>query len=828
MSIAKILKKAFLISALIVITVLLAGSILLYFYQGEIIQKFILEANKQLNAKIEVKEIQTNLFESFPTITIAFNNITVSSTHESELTPLLKADVLRFSLNPIDMINGQYTIEGLSIRNGNCFIYVDKNGDINYNIIKPSKGESKSNIAFELSTIALRQIYFVYRNEYNRSEIKINTDKSTASLTSEGDNIYISANGNYATEKIRIGESDYFQNKVVNLASKVVYNTFNKSLEIRPSNLNVNQSDFLVYGKYQIKDDRNIDLYVESKKSTISSIGSLLPNHFESYLNKYKSTGEIYFDLNLSGPLATAKGPQLNIKFGLINSDLIYPEKNITISNTSAEGYFSLNDINKLNTGLLELSNIKGSFENNPFEGDLAISNFKNSHLKFNFTGSLDVNSLIQFLDFKSIEEASGLLEVDIAFKGKISDLKQRETAKNIETSGQLIIKDLHLKTSYLKLPTDKLNGTLLFDNNDVAIDNLSGVYGSSDFGLKGYLKNLFGYLLLPNEKIGIDAELNSKLIDLDELLSSDEKSNGSYSFKLSPNLLLRFKCSIDKLVFRRFRPSNFSGTILIKDQILNGDAITFKNIGGKVKLNGSVDASDANNLLVNSNVELNNILLDSGFYIFENFRQTFISNQHLKGKIDAKIEASMTFDSLLNLNPQSLKSTISTSIKNGELNDFEPLKRLEKYVEDESLKNLRFSDLETDIVIKNQTIYLPQMEISTNVTSLKLQGTHTFDQHIDYRVITPLNRNRKVDKDEAFGAIEETPGGQSLLFLKIMGTTSNYEVSYDKDAVKNKIASDLKKEVQELKDAFKNKGVKKDSKIELEEDDYFDWDENN
>jgi hypothetical protein len=47
----------------------------------------------------------------------------------------------------------------------------------------------------------------------------------------------------------------------------------------------------------------------------------------------------------------------------------------------------------------------------------------------------------------------------------------------------------------------------------------------------------------------------------------------------------------------------------------------------------------------------------------------------------------------------------------------------------------------------------------------------------------------------------------------------------YDTEAVKKKIIADLKKEVQELKDIFKNKKKKKDIELSTEE---FDWDNEN
>ncbi len=115
-------------------------------------------------------------------------------------------------------------------------------------------------------------------------------------------------------------------------------------------------------------------------------------------------------------------------------------------------------------------------------------------------------------------------------------------------------------------------------------------------------------------------------------------------------------------------------------------------------------------------------------------------------------------------------------------------------------------------------------MEVRTNVTSIKISGTHTFDQRIDYRLIAPLRNDKNVTSVEAKQALEEDGSGQSKLFLKIVGTADDYRVVYDSESVKKKIATDLKNEVQELKEAFKNKGTKEKKEVELEEDEYFDW----
>jgi len=74
------------------------------------------------------------------------------------------------------------------------------------------------------------------------------------------------------------------------------------------------------------------------------------------------------------------------------------------------------------------------------------------------------------------------------------------------------------------------------------------------------------------------------------------------------------------------------------------------------------------------------------------------------------------------------------------------------------------------------------------------------------------------------FGAVEDDGSG-SKLHLKITGTTENYEIQYDAEGVKKKILADFKKEVNELKNAFRKK-EKIIREAELNEEEFFEWEE--
>ena len=150
----------------------------------------------------------------------------------------------------------------------------------------------------------------------------------------------------------------------------------------------------------------------------------------------------------------------------------------------------------------------------------------------------------------------------------------------------------------------------------------------------------------------------------------------------------------------------------------------------------------------------------------------------------------------------------------------------LSKYINDENLAHLIFSDLKNEIHIENSNVLIPNMSVSSNITDISISGTHSFDQKINYQVVVPFRIKSRQNNDEFFGAIEDDKDGQTKLFLKITGTTSDYSITYDSQAVKNKIAADLKNEVAELKNAFKKRGEEKKESLGLNEEEYFDWDE--
>lgn len=825
----RILKKIILYTGLGLLVIVISLALSAFLFKDKIIRNFIEAINQDLNTKVTVGEFDVSVFQKFPQLSIVLTKVYVEDSHEGQY-PLLTADKVSFQLNPLEVYQGKYNIKGLEIENSETNLKINRRGENNYTIVKKTSDRKPGGetVGFQLKNIQLKNALVRYVDLKSDEDLIFSTEKLSASIQSSGSLYTIEAAGQLSTQKIRIERTSLFEGKSFDITTTLKYDDEAHVLNILPSFLMLKGSEFAVKGTYTWDNVPEIDLTIDGKDTNIQTLLSLLPESTSGEFAQYQSKGETYFSASLKGQITSNRNPGLSVEFGLRDATVIHPDTKAQIDHAHVEGSFASSNIADLHKASLVLKNVTGSLNGEPFEANLVVQDFLDSEVMLKFKGKLDAASLMGFYPIENIRDVSGSLLADFSFEGKMSWLKSKSTAQKATTNGTLEMQNLNFLYGESKLPVSDLSGSLQFSNNDLALSNVSLKAGNSDFVVNGFFKNIITFLLFENQPIGIEADVKSNFIDADQLFAigftSEKSKTDEYQFSISPNLNLNFNCEVKSLRYQRFNAHKLKGDLLVKDEVAVSRNTQLKTMGGDLSFSAIVDAKNHKAIDVLTSAKLNGIYLDSAFYVFKNFDQDFIEDKHLKGQVTADVSLEMTLNEKLKLFQETLIADISMTIKNGELNNFEPLKALNKYLDDEGLSRLRFGDLKNDIHIERKTIFIPQMQVRSNVTAIQISGTHTFDRHIDYRIVTPLRSKKNIDITEAANALEEN-NGQLKLFLKITGTTDNYKVQYDTEAFRKKLASELKKEVQELKDAFKTKGKQKQKELELEKDDYFDWD---
>ena len=326
------------------------------------------------------------------------------------------------------------------------------------------------------------------------------------------------------------------------------------------------------------------------------------------------------------------------------------------------------------------------------------------------------------------------------------------------------------------------------------------------------------------NQSIMVEATLNSKNIDLNELLSnkSEESKPGKYKLRFSEFIDVNLNSEIQHLVFRKFDATNIHGVIKIKDKKMVVDPIVLSTMSGTITTSGLIDGTDSTKLLITCFSDVNRINITKMFEGFENFGQTAVTDKNLKGTATAKIQFASMLSPDLKMDLDKLYAGVEMTIENGELNNVEAMKSLSRFIELKDLENIKFATLKNQIEIKNQVITIPKMEVKSNTINVTASGTHTFKNEINYRVKLSLNellskkaKTAKKENDE-FGEVADDGLGRTNIFLLMTGTIDNPIIKYDsKSAIKN-VQQDLKVEKQTLKTILKEEfGLfKKDSTL--------------
>ncbi|HEY8510676.1 MAG TPA: AsmA-like C-terminal region-containing protein [Cyclobacteriaceae bacterium] len=812
-----------------VVVGILVGIVILY--KERLINQFIREANHSLNTKVKIGQTDVSWFDRFPNLSIVLTDVYVEDSHDG-IYPLHTADKISFQLNVLSALRGNLVIHGLAITGSETTLKIDENGVNNYTITKSAPGDTTKAIHFDLDDVRLTDARVRYVDYRVDEEYIFHASNLRANINARGAQYGIKAKGDLTTEKIRIRKSELFTGKQFTVDSDLLYDDDLRKLSISPSELEFQSSKFIVSGAYEWKNDALVDLQVEGRDTDIRTLLSFTPERVYKRFERYRSKGDMHFSAHLKGKVGRDTSPSLTASFGFAKATIYHPESRARIEQANLDGSFSSAHVANPAEAVLTLKNINGRLNDKSFFANLTVRNFSDPTLQLDFRGVLEAASLLDLYPVKDVGTLSGELTADVTFSGRLAWLKDRKSSQKAQAKGSIELNDIALMYGKEKFPLRDINGTLQFNNHDLALSNVRARLGNSDFIVNGYFKNAVAFLFFPDQPIGIEADLQSRFVDLDQLFAlgfspdTGTSTKGEYEFRISDDVNLKFNCKLGALRYKKFKARDITGDLLVQNSTAVTRNISLTSMGGAISVAGRVDARNPGRVNVSSVAKLAGIHIDSVFYVFENFNQSFIRDTHLKGQAYADVDLRMVLNPALKLFSETLVSDIGIVIRNGELNDFEPIKKLDKYLDDEGLDRVRFSDIRNEIHIENKKIFIPQMEVLTNVTSMHISGTHTLDQQIDYRVVTPLRSYRKINLGEARAAIQDNGNGQSKLFLKIAGTTDNYRVVYDTESVRKKIGEDIKNEITELKTIFRNGGRTQEPEEtpQLEEDDYFDW----
>ena len=778
-------------------------------YEEKLKAYIVQQINNSIATEIDVKEVAFSVFKQFPYASLEFKQVRAKEAIKIDKKgTLFSAQSVFLQFNVIDILNENYIIKTVEIEDGIVNIKIDKNGKDNYHFWKASDA-SDNQLALELEKLNLKGVTFYFLNEYKNVNMSIEAVGLSLSGNFSQDEFTLKTQANLMVHQINENDQSIVKNKSIVINTSLAVNQTTKIYQINQGEIDIEQLQFNLSGNIVNKPEGvHLNLQSEGKDIAIKDIFSLLPEKERTSLSAYKTNGKITYNSTIVGEYSIKKSPEFNANFQLKEGSFTEKSSEQSFKNIFMTGSFTNGSKHSVQTAVLEIDSVNALFGAGKISGDCILSNFNKPQIKFNSKAKIDLKTAKEFFKLDTLETAEGNLEINLQYKGKINALSNIKGSdlRKLNAKGTAHLTNANLKLVDNPNAVKNINGSFKFNNNNVEIDALNFNINQSTFKLDGKFKNLLAFLFVENEYLAINTNFHTNKLILDDLLTNSADNSSEYILDLPANVMLNFKAKIDTFQFRKFKATNFKGSIQLEDKILTATDVSFNAMKGKIYGNMAIDDSKGKDILITSKLKTDKIDIYELFYQFENFGQKAISAKNLKGMATTSIEFASVFDKHLKVKMDKIYVLADLSIKNGELINYQPVLAMSKYIEVEELQHIKFNSLSTQIEVKNETVYLPKTAIKSNALDLSFSGTHTFNNEIDYRFKVLMSdvlwgkakKNKQENTD--FGHIEDDGLGRTSLFLRLTGTMDNYSVKYDTKGLKESFVEDLKKEKTNLK----------------------------
>lgn len=815
------------------------GSIILFsaslFLQKSVANIILKSLNDNITTKLDIGDFRLSFLRKFPRASLELKNVLIHSSPSFDTTgftgvntdTLLAANSVLIEFSIRDIIKGNYTIDRIGIKAGRINLLSDTAGNVNYEIKTKKETGKNSDFEVDLERVNLSDISATYYNLATNLLIKGEIKNSRIKSKVSENNIDFSTNSS-----VHIALFQLYTTRI----TKGIDADFDVSLHNSDSTILFRKStmklDGFVFGLEGTVSKNNVlDLNLNGQNIDISRARKYLPDKLRIAINDYDPSGVIKVNGTIKGLLSRTVNPHVEITATLTNGHIKYGKSDLSVDDLSFTGFYSNGTKNFPGTSSASVNDISLKLGSSRYNGSFTITNFNHPVTSIVINGNLKPAEIKEFFDLKTISYTGGSIDLDLKLSGEIIRKENFSVTDffNLKPKGYLKFNTFSLGLGNGKFMINDVSGKVNI-SGIVTADSLQLTYKDHIIMIDGEFQNLPEWLAGKNVQMVASANVSSNRFFPEQLFQSSNGNSVSLrnrSYSLPDNILLDLNFNIDTLQYKTFHGEKITGVLSYKPGIINFKSLSINSLGGVISGNGIIAQNVDKSVITKGYFDLKGIDINRAFTSFNNFGQTFMKAENLTGTLSGSVSLLLPMDSLLNPEIKSLTAEGKYTVTKGTLVNFDPVKKLSAYIELSELENISFDKFENDFFIRNDFLYIPQMDVRSSAVDLSVNGKHDFDNNYEYHVKMLLSEilSNKVRKNKSnnteFGIVEDDGLGRTSLLLKIVNKGQDVKVSYDIKAAGSEIKNNIKAERQSMKTVLKEEygWFKNDSSVKKVEE---------
>ena len=750
----KVLKIVF----LFVLLIYLVAYIYISVNQKKIIAQVTQEISEKIDGKVTIKTADISFFKSFPRIAVHAENISITdSLYPVHKHIFLEAKDLYVNLNVFKLIRKLPALSGIRMISGSVFMYTDSSGYSNTYLLKgkkdPAGGPKKTTGNISLNNILLQDVHFTLQDnkrekfhDFKIKEIKVAIDDVAENIV-----LKVKANMRVNSLAFNTARGTFLKGADFNGTFKLLYGKQSQVLSFDKIKISLAQQPFTLSGTFDLGDKNPaFTLKVLTENASYQNVKKLLPKRIDSSLSIVSVDKPINAVATLYGPLRGGE-PFIQVEWKVKNAALLTPF--MDFENASFTGNYKNevvaglprkdpNSIININDFTAEWKGLKIN------SGKIEILDLLTPQLSCDLQSAFPLTDLNELLQSGSLEMTAGTANVLLTYKG----------------------------------PIERNNNTNSFLNGNIKFNNGKILYVPRNVTMNGVANNVLSLISSEPNKVNIDYNIYSPTLNLAPfkfLLQSRNKTvaKGKSKFIKAASqideLLEKSRINVDlkagRLLYEKLTASDVQANItVLQDRYLLNN-VSMNLADGSMGINGQLVNLQNGRHQAALHTGIQNVNVEKLFYAFNNFGQDGITDKNLEGKLTANADVQIDISTEGKVLPASSKGIIDFSLKNGALNNFEPLKKIQNFVfKKRDFENISFAELKNKLSINKGEITINRMEIQSSVFSFFVEGLfNPRGGNTDISVQVPLSNLKKRKEDYVPANIGVDKKAGSSIFLR-------------------------------------------------------------
>lgn len=833
------LKKIF-IGLGILIALLLGAAILLpVIYKDKIVALVKEEANKNLNAKVDFGEFDLTILSSFPDFTLSINDFSIVGIAPFEGDTLTSAKQLSLTVDIMSVIRGgQIDIQSIRLKQPLINLIVLKDGKANWDISKPDTATTAGSGEPSKFKVALKS-YSIESGRVSYDDASMGFAMTMDDLNHSGkgdftqDLFVLKTNTTAAATNLWYGGVKYLHQAETKLKADLDMDMPNFKFTFKENELILNRLVLGMDGWLAMpKEDIVMDLKFEARQNEFKNFISMIPGVFREGFDGVKASGTLSLKAFVKGTYNEKQMPGFGLNLKIGNGMFQYPSLPVAVNNVQVDLNVTNPDGIPDNTKI-DLNKMHVELGREPFDARLRVRTpVSDADISGNIKGSVNFANISKIIPLEAGTTISGTMNSDLTFDGRLSAIEQKKY-ENFSAAGSLLLRNFNYTSKDYKQGFDLRECHLTFNPQHIALNNFDAKMGSSDLRVNGTLDNLLSYLF-KNETLKGTLNIISDKLDLASLNSSEPAASNTAAADTSAMELIEVPANIDfaattsigTLIYDNVTLENLSGNVLIRNQAINMDNLSFTTLGGAMKLSGLYATTERKKADIALSMDITGFDIQQTVKTFNTVKKmapiaeratgNFSSSFTMKGRLNEKMEPDM----------KTLTGGGKLSTANVTISNFAPIQKVADVLKMEQFKQLNVSNVNLSFTFENGRVNVKPFDANLAGIPTNIAGSTGFDQTIDYTLgmNIPTSKlpsaatgaiNGLISKANAKGA-NFSMAENVKMNVKMGGTVSNPTVTTDIKETGGKVVDALKDKAKEEVDKLKKEAEAK-AKAEAE-----------